>query len=190
MSTLDSAMITTPRLLLRPWRSSDHEPFAAMSADPEVMEFFPALLSREESAQAIGRIEEHYREYGFCFFAAEWIGRAPFIGFIGIAHVLFEAPFTPAIEIGWRLARPYWGHGLATEGAQAMLSYAFRNLGLEQIVSFAVPGNIRSRRVMEKIGMRHEHAGNFEHPHLPAGHPLRRHVLYRLTRTEWAEPSM
>ena len=158
-----------------------------MSADPEVMEFFPTLLDREESESVIARIESHQQEHGFCFFAAEWIERAPFIGFMGIGHVPFEAKFTPAIEIGWRLARPYWGHGLTTEGARAVLNYAFRNLRLEEIVSLAVPGNIRSRRVMEKIGMKHDRSGDFDHPRLPAGHPLRRHVLYRLTRSEWTD---
>ena len=182
-------MITTPRLLLRPWRDSDHEPFAAMCTDPEVMEFFPSLLSRDETDNAIARMEKHHQKHGFCFFAAEWIRRAPFVGFVGIAHVLFPAPFTPAVEIGWRLARPYWGHGLATEGAQAVLSYAFRNLNLPEIVSFAVPANIRSRRVMEKIGMRHDRSGDFDHPNFPAGHPLRRHMLYRLKSSEWMRQS-
>lgn len=178
-------MITTPRLLLRPWRDSDREPFAAMSADPEVMEFFPSLLTREESDDVIAHIQAHQKQHSFCFFAAEWIGHAPFIGFIGIHHVHFPARFTPAVEIGWRLARTYWDHGLATEGAQAVLNYGFRALNLEQIVSMAVPGNIRSRRVMEKIGMRRDRAGDFDHPDLPEGHPLRRHVLYRLTSSEW-----
>lgn len=180
-------MITTPRLLLRPWRDSDHEPFAAMCADPEVMEFFPSLLARKETDNVIARIEKHHQEHGFCFFAAEWIRRAPFVGFVGIANVLFPAPFAPAVEIGWRLARPYWGHGLATEGAQGVLSYAFRNLNLPEIVAFAVPANIRSRRVMEKIGMRHDRSGDFDHPNFPADHPLRRHVLYRITKPEWME---
>lgn len=158
-----------------------------MCADPEVMEFFPAVLNREESDAAIVRVEVHQREHGFCFFAAEWIGRAPFIGFIGLAHVLFQAPFTPAVEIGWRLARPYWGHGLATEGARAALNYGFQSLELDEIVSFTVPGNIRSRRVMEKIGMKRDRSGDFDHPHLPQGHPLRRHVLYRLRRAAWMQ---
>lgn len=178
-------MIATPRLLLRPWRDSDREPFAAMCADPEVMEFFPSLLSREESDDAIDLIEAHRRQHGFTFFAAEWVGKAPFIGFVGIAHVLFEAPFTPAIEIGWRLARPYWGHGLATEGAAAVLNYGFQGLNLKQIVAFSVAGNIRSRRVMERIGMSRDRQGDFDHPRLPDGHPMRRHVLYRISKAEW-----
>lgn len=133
------------------------------------------------------RIEVHHREHGFCLFAAELVGRAPFIGFIGISNVPFEASFTPAAEIGWRLARPYWHKGLATEGAQAVLSYAFRKLSLDEVVSFTVPANMRSRRVMEKIGLQRDPSHDFDHPGLPAGHPLRRHVLYRLSRPEWEE---
>ena len=131
------------------------------------------------------RIEAHQSEHGFCFFAAELAGRASFIGFIGLSRVPFAAPFTPAVEIGWRLAPPYWHKGLATEGAQSVLSYAFRKLNLDEVVSFTVPANIRSRRVMEKIGLKHDPADDFAHPRLPAGHPLRRHVLYRLNRPEW-----
>ena len=117
--------------------------------------------------------------------AAELLGEVPFIGFMGIQNVPFEAPFTPAIEIGWRLARPFWNRGLATEGASAVLSYGFRKLVLEDIVSFAVSANVQSRRVMQKIGMRHDHAGDFDHPKLPHGHPLRKHVLYRLSQADW-----
>jgi RimJ/RimL family protein N-acetyltransferase len=178
-------MITTPRLLLRPWRDSDRAPFSAMSADPEVMEFFPEPLSRKESDHVIARIQAHQEKYGFCFFAAEVIGNAAFIGFVGIQHVPFKARFTPAVEIGWRLARRYWNRGLATEAAQAVLNYSFQTLKLEEVVSYAVSGNLRSRRVMEKINMRHDHAGDFDHPLLPVGHSLRRHVLYRLRRSEW-----
>jgi RimJ/RimL family protein N-acetyltransferase len=133
------------------------------------------------------RIEAHQREHGFCLFAAELVGKAPFIGFIGISNVPFEASFTPAVELGWRLARPYWHKGLATEGAQAVLSYAFRKLSLDEVVSFTVPANMRSRRVMEKIGLQRDPSHDFDHPGLPAGHPLRRHVLYRLSRPEWEE---
>ena len=178
-------VITTPRLLLRNWRQSDCAPFVAMNADPAVMEFFPECLEREESEQMVAGIEAHQKEHCFCFFAAELVGKDPFIGFIGISHVPFEAPFTPAVEIGWRLARPYWNRGLATEGATAVLSYAFRRLQLKEVVSFAVPANIRSRRVMEKLGMTHDRAAGFDHPRVPLGHPLRRHVLYRLGREQW-----
>lgn len=178
-------MVITPRLVLRPWRPSDLEPFATLNADPEVMEFFPSCLSREESDSLAARIQAHDLAYGFCFFAAELTGVSPFIGFMGISNVPFEAAFTPAVEIGWRLARPFWNRGLATEGSAAVLSYAFNVIKLPEVVSFTVPGNIRSRRVMEKIGMQHDRAGDFDHPRLPAGDPLRRHVLYRITRNSW-----
>lgn len=157
-----------------------------MNADPEVMEFFPACLSREESDSIASKFEAHQKEHGFCLFAAELKGRTPFIGFIGISNVPFDAPFTPAVEIGWRIARPFWNRGLATEGASAVLQYAFQVLRLPEVVAFTVPANIRSRRVMEKIGMRHDRAGDFDHPGLPAGHPLCRHVLYRITHDEFA----
>jgi len=176
-------VIRTPRLLLRPWRASDREPFADLNADPEVMEFFPSCLSREESDELAARIEAHHKDHGFCFFAAELLGVTPFIGFIGISNVPFEAPFSPAVEIGWRLARAYWNRGLATEGAFAVVKYAFSVLRLPEVVSFTVPANIGSRRVMEKIGMKHDRSGDFDHPRLPAGHPLRRHVLYRIDRS-------
>ena len=176
--------LETPRLRLRRWRPEDLEPFAALNADPEVMEHFPSMLSREETAVAVGRVEKHFQDRGYGFWAVEAPGQAPFIGFIGLAVPAFETSFTPCVEIGWRLARPWWGRGLATEGARAALSHGFERLGLDEIVSFTVPGNIRSRRVMEKLGMRHTE--DFEHPRIEAGHPLRRHVLYRLSRAEWA----
>jgi ribosomal-protein-alanine N-acetyltransferase/3-dehydroquinate dehydratase/shikimate dehydrogenase len=178
-------VITTPRLLLRTWRESDRASFAALNADPAVMEFFPSGLNGDESEQTVALMEAHQKEHGFCFFAAELVGKAPFIGFIGISNGPFEAPFTPAVEVGWRLARPYWNRGLATEGATAVLSYAFLKVQLNEVVSFTVPANIRSRRVMEKVGMTHDRAADFDHPRLPAGHPLRRHVLYRLGREKW-----
>ena len=176
--------IETPRLRLRRWRPDDLQPFAALNADPEVMEHFPSALSPEETAAAIGRVEEHFENHGFGFWAAEVPGQASLIGFIGLAVVPFETSFTPCVEIGWRLARPWWGRGLATEGARAALAYGFERLALQEIVAFRVPGNVRSRRVMEKLGMRYSE--EFEHPRIDPGHPLRRHVLYRLSRTEWS----
>jgi len=170
-------------LWLRPWRAEDLDPFAALNADPEVMEHFPSTLSREETAAGVGRIEKHFETHGFGWWAVEVPGQAPFIGFIGLAVPAFEASFTPCVEIGWRLARPWWGQGLATEGAQAALAYGFGRLSLPEIVSFTVPGNVRSRRVMEKLGMRYSE--DFEHPRIEPGHPMRRHVLYRLSRADW-----
>jgi RimJ/RimL family protein N-acetyltransferase len=175
--------IVTPRLWLRRWRSEDLEPFAALNADPDVMEHFRSTLSREETAESIGRVDKHFETHGYGFWAVELPGRAPFIGFIGLAEPGFDASFTPCVEIGWRLARPWWGQGLATEGARAALAYGFERLGLPEIVSFTVPGNVRSRRVMEKLGMRYSE--DFEHPRIDTQHPLRRHVLYRLSRAEW-----
>ena len=176
--------LKTPRLLLRRWRPEDRQPFAAMNADPAVMEHFPAPLSREESDAAAERVEQQFAARGYGFWAVEVPGAATFIGFIGLGVPGFQAPFTPCVEIGWRLGRAWWGQGLATEGAQASMKYGFERLRLPEIVSFTVPGNVRSRRVMEKLGMRY--SGDFEHPRIDSPHPLRRHVLYRLSRSEWA----
>jgi RimJ/RimL family protein N-acetyltransferase len=177
--------IRTQRLLLRPWRESDREPFAAINADPAVMQHFPATLSRCESDAAIDRIEKHWDEHAFGFWALELVGDAPFIGCAGLARPSFDAHFTPCVEVGWRIAREHWGRGYATEAAQAAVHRGFLQLALEEIVSFTVPGNHRSLRVMEKLGMRREPGDDFDHPRLPANHRLQRHVLYRLTREQW-----
>ena len=174
--------IQTPRLLLRPWRDDDHAPFAALNADPVVMEFFPSTLDRTESDAAVGRIREHFAARGFGLWAVEVPGTADFIGFVGLAVPRFEAHFTPCVEIGWRLAREHWGRGYATEAARAAIRFGFEELALGEIVSFTVPANVRSRAVMERIGMTRSPADDFDHPALPEGHPLRRHVLYRLSR--------
>lgn len=174
-----SAMLQTERLILRRWVSADRKPFAGMNSDPEVMKYFPSVLSREESDELADRIEEHVVTHGFGLWALEISDLASFAGFVGLSMPGFEASFTPCVEIGWRLARAYWGHGYATEAASATLAFGFDELRLDQIVSFTVPGNARSRRVMEKLGMTHDPRDDFEHPSLPEGHPLRRHVLYR-----------
>ncbi len=179
--------MVTPRLWLRRWRAEDLEPFAALNADPKVMEHFPSTLSREDTEAMFGRIENHFQKHGYGFWAVEVPDQAPFIGVIGLAVVPFETSFTPCVEIGWRLARPWWGQGFATEGARAALAYGFERLGLPEVVSFTVPSNTRSRRVMEKLGMRYSE--DFEHPRIDPQHPLRRHVLYRLSRAEWASSS-
>jgi len=176
--------LRTDRLILRRWRDSDREPFQALNADPRVMEFFPNTLTPEESDQAIDRIEKHFDAHGFSLYAAEIIETQTFIGFVGISIPMFDAPFMPAVEIGWRLAYDYWGRGLATEGARAVVRHAFEALKLPSLVSFTVPANLRSRRVMQNIGMIHDPADDFDHPRLPPGHPLRRHVLYRLRAHE------
>lgn len=177
------AGIETNRLLLRRWRDVDREPFARMNADPAVMEHFPLRLSREESDRLVDNIEAHFESHGFGAWAAEIRATGAFIGFIGLAVPRFQAAFTPCVEIGWRLDAKCWGKGLATEGAQAVVRHSFETLGLREIVSFTVAENVRSRRVMEKLGMTHDLRDDFDHPHLPPGHPMRRHVLYRLKRS-------
>lgn len=181
--------LRTKRLLLRNWKASDREPFAQLNADPLVTEFLAGTLTREASDALADQIEAHFLRHSFGLCAAELRDGShqdrPFIGFIGLAVPSFEAAFTPCVEIGWRLAAPYWGRGLATEGALEIARYAFENLRLPSLVSFASIGNVRSRRVMEKIGMVRNPADDFDHPKLPVGHTLRRHVLYRLDRKGW-----
>ena len=172
--------LQTARLILRRWHDADREPFAIINGDPRVMEFFPATLSREQSDALIKRIETHFRQHGFGLYAAELRSKGTLAGFIGLNVPAFKARFTPCVEAGWRLSRDLWGQGLATEGARAVVDYGFHALCLQEIVSFTVPANLRSRRVMEKAGMTYNPADDFDHPQLPPGHPLRRHVLYRL----------
>lgn len=177
--------LKTARLTLRAWRPKDHEPLAKLNADPAVMRHFPAPLTRAESDAFLARANEHIAEHGFGFQAVELNATREFIGFLGLIRVPFQAPFTPAVEIGWRLAASHWGSGYATEGASAVIEHGFGHLKLPEILAFTVPANTASRRVMEKLGFRHHPAEDFYHPHLPAGHPLRPHVLYRLRREEW-----
>ncbi|NDE63652.1 MAG: N-acetyltransferase [Chlamydiae bacterium] len=177
--------IRTDRLILRQWCSEDLEPFASINADPRVREYFPGLQTREESDHSVSLVSNHIEKFGWGFWAASLAETGEFIGFIGLEDVYFQANFVPAVEIGWRLAFKHWGKGYATEGALACLRYAFETLKLNEIVSFTVVENTRSRRVMEKIGMHHDSKDDFDHPKLPEGHPLSRHVLYRLGRDEW-----
>ena len=176
--------LTTPRLILRPWRPSDRVPFQAINADPRVMEHYPSTLTPAESDALITRIHLHFERHGHGPYAVELIETGAFIGYIGLYTPTFEAPFTPAVEIAWRLAADHWGRGLATEGARAVLHHAFHALQLSSLVSFTVPQNQRSRRVMEKLGMVHDPQADFDHPNLPQGHALRRHVLYRINRED------
>ncbi|HWZ33906.1 MAG TPA: GNAT family N-acetyltransferase [Bryobacteraceae bacterium] len=173
-------MIKTDRLRLRRWKGSDRQQFARMNADPRVMQFFPRCLTREESDDLIEKIERKIEERGFGLYAAELREDASFIGFIGLSVPGFEAHFTPCVEIGWRLAAEYWNRGLATEGARAAVHHAFDELGIDALVSFTAEQNLLSRRVMEKIEMTRDPAEDFDHPGLPEGHALRRHVLYRI----------
>ena len=174
--------LRTTRLWMRRWRAEDREPFAWLNADPQVMEYFPALLSREESDERVERIEAHFQQHGFGLWAVELTEMESFVGFIGLSILRTNLPCAPGVEIGWRLAAEHWGQGYATEGARAALDFGFGPLQLEQIVSFTVPANARSRRVMEKIGMKHSPSEDFDHPLLPEGHLQRRHVLYRAMR--------
>lgn len=174
-------MLRTERLLLRTWRDDDLPLFAALNADPRVMQHFPARLAVRESDEAAARIRQEFSERGFGRWAVEIPGEAAFIGFAGLSVPRFEAHFTPCVEIGWRLAADYWGRGYATEAARAAIEDGFRRLPLQDVVSFTVPANGASRRVMEKLGMTHDPRDDFDHPLLP-GHPLQRHVLYRLRR--------
>jgi RimJ/RimL family protein N-acetyltransferase len=171
--------LKTERLQLRRWRPEDHAPFAAMNADPRVMEFFPEPLSRDESDELVLRIERLFDERGFGLWAVEIPNVTSFAGYVGLWIPNFTAHFTPCVEIGWRLPAHYWGQGYATEAAQAALAFGFETLGLHEIVSMTATDNQRSRRVMERLGMTHDPADDFEHPSLPGNHPLRRHVLYR-----------
>jgi RimJ/RimL family protein N-acetyltransferase len=182
--------LRTDRLRLRGWLPTDRAPFAALNADPRVMEHFASVLSREESDALASRIEAHFEQHGFGLWAVEISNVTSFAGFIGLSVPRFEAHFTPCVEIGWRLATQYWGLGYATEGARAALALGFETLRLEELVSFTVPGNLRSRRVMEKIGMVHNPADDFEHPAMPEGHSLRRHVLYRVACQTRPSPGM
>jgi RimJ/RimL family protein N-acetyltransferase len=168
------------RVTLRSWRPDDLEPFAALNADVRVMEHYPAPLSRAESEAFVARVESHFAEHGFGLWAVEIRDVSPFVGYVGLSVPGFEAAFMPCVEIGWQLAAEHWGRGFATEAARVAVGFGFSAAGLDEIVSFTVPANRRSIAVMERLGM--TFAGEFEHPRLPPGHRLRRHVLYRLAR--------
>ena len=174
--------LRSERLLLRRWRASDLDPFAAMNADARVMEYFPRMLTRDETAAAIAKVEEGFERRGFGFWAVEAVGQASFIGFVGISVPSFETHFTPCVEIGWRLGFEYWNYGYATEAARVALAAGFDQFGLSEIVAFTSTENRRSRRVMEKIGMTYDPADDFDYPTIVEGHPLRRHVLYRIKK--------
>lgn len=184
---MTQSIIKSERLILRQWREEDLEPFAALNADPVAMRFMPGVMTREETRALMGRIAEHHLAHGFGIWAVEAPGVAPFIGYVGLQWVGFETPFTPAVEIGWRLAPAFWGRGYATEAAGAALCTGFENLNLDQIVSFTVAANKASWSVMERIGMVRDADGDFDHPRLPVGHKLRRHVLYRVRREAWVQ---
>ena len=184
---MSAPTLRTERLVMRGWRPSDRAPHAAMNADPRVMEHFPATMTRAESDAFVERMERHFAEHGFGLWAVEVPGEAELIGFVGLAVPRFEAHFTPAVEVGWRLAAEWWGRGYATEAAREALRFGFEDAALAEIVSFTAPANERSRAVMRRIGMTHDPADDFDHPSVPENSPLRRHVLYRLRRHAWRE---
>jgi len=178
--------LETERLILRGWEERDVAPFAAMNADVRVMEYFPSVLSAEESRAVFDRLSERAIEHGFHFEPVEEKTTGQFAGFVGIAPVPTNLPFAPAVEIGWRLPVEFWGKGYATEAATAWLDHGFNSLKLAEIVSFAVEANQRSRAVMSRIGMMQDMDGSFLHPALPDDHPLALHVLYRIERKAFA----
>lgn len=181
----DVPELATRRLLLRGWRESDLPEFAAMNADPEVMAHLGDRLDRAGSDAMLDRVHAHFAAHGFGPWAVEAPGVAAFVGTVGLGVPRFEAHFTPCVEILWRLASQHWGRGYATEAGRAALGFAFGQLGLDEVVAFTVPANRRSRRVMDRLGMTHSPADDFDHPDLPQGDPLCRHVLYRVRRADW-----
>jgi len=188
MEHLPSSLLHTPRLLLRQWRPQDLDAFAAMNADAEVMAHYPARLSREESAALLTRLADHIRTQGWGLWAVEVPGLASCIGYCGLKPVPFDSFFTPAVEVAWRLARPYWGQGYACEAATAALDFGFRALHLAEVVAYTIPQNVRSERLMQRVGMQRVGTELFDHPLLPVGHPMRPHVLYRKRAAENVSP--
>lgn len=177
--------IKTARLILRPWIEKDRQRFAGMSADPVAMEHLLPLAGPEETDGWIDRQLAHLAKHGFCFWAVEGKESGDFVGAIGLLRIGYEAHFTPAVEVGWRVSRPFWGRGYASEAAAASIRFGFEVLGLPEIVANTVAQNTRSRRVVEKLGMSHDAKDDFDHPRIPEGHSLRRQVLYRLPRDRW-----
>lgn len=176
----------TARLVLRRWRDADRAPFADQNADPEVMRHFASVLDRAGSDAMVDRILAHWERHGWGPWAAELRATGEFAGFLGLLVPRFPLPGEPGVEVGWRLGRAHWGHGYATEGGRAALEMGFGELGLQEIVAVTALGNERSKRVMERLGMR---AANleFDHPGVPEDSPVRRHCLYRTTPADWAE---
>jgi 3-dehydroquinate dehydratase/shikimate dehydrogenase len=182
---IHTATVRTSRLILRPWREDDLEPFAKLNADPCVREFFPSIMSREESDREARLIMKFMQERGWCFWAVEVPNVAKFIGMIGLDTVDFPVHFSSSVEIGWRLAFDHWGHGYATEGARASLQYGFQTLKLNEIVAYTALVNQRSQRVMEKIGMHRSPADDFDFPNVSVDCKVRQQVLYRIKHDEW-----
>jgi RimJ/RimL family protein N-acetyltransferase len=177
--------LLTPRLTLRAWREADLAPFAQLNADPQVMRYMPRHLSRAESDAFAAACQAQIAARGWDRWAVARRDSGDFVGAVGLSRATFAAAFTPCIEVAWRLRREQWGQGFATEAAAAALEFGFTRLELPEVLAFTVPANRASRAVMERLGMRHHPAEDFEHPRVPPGHALRAHVLYRLTRADW-----
>lgn len=177
--------IETDRLILREWTNEDKPPFARINGDPIIMEYFPRRLDEKDSNRLVERFQKHFKEHGYGPYVMQHKETGAFMGFVGLHHVEFQAAFTPAIEIAWRLDYEYWGQGYATEGAHAVLDHAFHKLGLKEVVAFTVHDNTRSIHVMEKLGMKRDPKGDFDYPALRKNHPLGHFVLYRITKKDF-----
>jgi len=186
MTSIRGPQLRSERLLLRRWREEDLDPFSALNADPAVMEHFPATLTRDQCSILIERMESCFDANGFGLWALELVGERPsFLGCVGLWPVDPDLPFAPAVELGWRLAREHWGHGYASEAATAAAEFAFGELALPELLAYTAARNLRSRRVMERLGMARRPEDDFEHPFVTEGHVLRPHVLYRLSAADW-----
>lgn len=180
--------LSTPRLLLRTWLPADLPGFAELNGDPQVMRYFPSVMSRAQSDAMARRMQAHFVTHGFGYWVLERHAQPGLLGVLGLQRVAFAAAFTPAVEIGWRIQRQHWRQGYALEAATAVLAYAFAQLQLEQVLAFTVPANLPSQALMQRLGMQRDPAEDFAHPLLPAGHPLRAHLLYRIAREHWRTP--
>lgn len=177
------AELNTPRLRLRQWKDIDYPVFARLNVDPDVMAYFPSVLDEDASNKLADRCRQLIEKNGWGLWAVELKGKNEFIGFVGLHEPIVELPFSPCVEVGWRLAKAYWGRGFATEAAKEVLNFGFMNLSLEEIVSFTTTSNKRSQAVMKRLGM--DYNGAFDHPSLPKDSPLLKHYLYTLTKVKW-----
>jgi RimJ/RimL family protein N-acetyltransferase len=177
--------IETERLILRDWKDEDIQPFARMNADPIIMEYFPRRLNEKDTGKLVGRFQEHFKKHGYGPYAVQNKSTGEFIGFTGLHYVEFEAPFTPAVEIAWRLDYEHWGKGYATEASLAVLNHAFTKLKLKEVVAYAVHDNERAIHIMEKVGMKRDPKGDFNYPNLPSTSPLGKFVLYRVKKKDF-----
>ncbi len=185
-----TTVIETPRLILRQWRAEDAPLFARINGDPLIMQYMPRVLPPKDSDKLVKRFDDHFSKHGYGMYAVESRESGVFMGTVGLQHVDFKVPFAPAVEVAWRLDYEFWGQGYATEAARAVADFAFNDLKLKEIVAFTVHDNTRSIHVMEKLGMAHDEKGDFDYPSLPKGHPLGRHVLYRLKAKDYSSAAV